>query len=278
MKHVLTLIIGVLLSSCANLSLNDVYRAPTFEYQQTQITSLDWSSLKGTTVIKIRNSNPYSLPVTDIEIEIWLEGQPWLTLDHRSLQTIPASSSIDLALDWGFVYQEILSQANSAYTRGEADFSVRIKPTLNVPLLGPQSLSWQESFTLPVPKLPKVSLNRWQIDSFSFTSIDMSFGFKIENPNVFSLSGDDLGLTLLREGRALTNIGAPSLNLNAKEDTNFTSTVSLSLLDVGKTVFDGLKDKRWPDGLDIEWRGKLFSKDLGMDLPSIQSLNVGGLD
>ena len=141
------LIVAFILAGCANLSLNDLYRSPTFQYQDTRIQSLDWAALEGITTIEITNTNRYAIPVSEIAVEIWLEGSPWLTLDNTAIDTLPASRSVSIDFNWGFVYSEILKQAKGAYDKGEADFTLHIRPTLNVPLLGSQTLAWQADFT-----------------------------------------------------------------------------------------------------------------------------------
>lgn len=278
MRVTVAVVVSLILTSCANLSLNDVYRSPTFQYQDTRIQSLDWTSLNGMTTIELTNSNPYALPVTEISVEIWLEGSPWLTLDNTSVDSLPASSSVDVNLNWGFVYKEILQQAKGSYDKGEADFTLHVRPTLNVPVLGPQTLNWQADFTLPVPKLPKISLSSWSLEDVSFTSLVLNLGFNVENPNKFSVDGKDLGITVLNEGRALTRIGVPDMSLNSNASSKVNTQVSMSLSDVGLAVFDGFRKQRWPDAFDVEWGGKLSSKDLGMDLPSLNKINVGGLN
>jgi hypothetical protein len=278
MRISVSLVVIVLLTSCANLSFNDVYRSPTFKYQDTQIAALDWASLDGVSTIEITNSNRYALPVSQVAVEIWLEGSPWLTLDSTAIDTLPASSSVSVDFNWGFIYSDILLQAKGAYDRGEADFSLHVRPTLNVPVLGPQTLAWQADFALPIPKLPTVSLSSWSLENISFTSVTLNLGLNLLNPNKFSLDGNDLGLTVSNDGRDLTQIGVPDLTVPADSTSEIGTQVTMSLKDAGLTVFDGLRQRQWPDSLDIDWAGDLSSKELGVDLPSLNNMNINGLN
>lgn len=261
--------LSLLLSSCANLSLNDVYQAPAFSYQQTQLTSVSLEALSGQSTIQIRNRNPYRIPVSQLETELWLEGEPWLTLSNAAIGGLPADGTIEAELDWSLVYDELISRAGGVYQAGEANLTLRLRPTLDVPVLGAQTLEWTADFTVPIPKLPKIRLTDWSVRSLSLTEVTLALGVEVENPNVFSVVTQGLGLDVARNGRSLASLGLADREIASGSTSDQQVMVSLSILDVGLSLANALNSGEWPQNLSLNWAGDWSSPDLSVPLPSL---------
>lgn len=260
---------ALLLSGCANLSLNDVYRNPTFDYQQTSIRSVSLDDLKGQSTIRIENSNPYRLPISELKTELLLEGEPWLNLSNAALGGLPASDSIETTLDWTLVYDRLIERAANVYQAGEARLTLRMTPTLDVPVLGPRTLTWTADFSVPIPKLPSVRLTDWSVSSLSLTRLTLNLGVAVSNPNVFSIDTQGLKLSMARDGKSLASLALADSRINADAQSQQNVEVSLSLLDVGLSLANALNTGQWPQSLALDWQGNWSSPDLGFDLPSL---------
>ncbi|EAR10898.1 LEA type 2 family protein [Reinekea blandensis] len=263
------ILVALLFSSCANLSLTDVYRTPDFQYQSTRLTAVSLDALTGQSSIQIRNRNPYQIPVSELETELWLEGQPWLTLSNRSIGGLPANGTIETELDWALVYDELARRAGDVYRAGEATLTLRMRPTLDVPVLGPQTLDWSAQFTVPIPKLPKLRLTDWSVRSLTLTEVTLALGVEVENPNVFSIATRGVALDLDRNGRSLASLGLADQTLDSKTTRTQQVMVSLSILDVGLSLANALNSGEWPQNLNLDWQGNWSSSDLAVPLPSL---------
>lgn len=258
------------LSGCASFSLDDVYQPPTFRYVDTNIQDVTFSQLEGQSVIQVRNANPYGLPVNQIKAELWLEGKPWLALDNSALSRgLPANQSISVSLNWALVFDELLQRAGGVYEKGEADFTLRLQPTLNVPVLGPQTLTWSSDFTVPVPKLPKISLSSWSVDSVSFSEVKLAMSFQVENPNAFGIDTQGLGLNIKQNGRTLSRLSLNDTSIKAGQQSTQRATIALSIADVGLSLARALQQGKWPNEFDMTWQGDWRSPDLDFALPSL---------
>lgn len=260
---------SLLLSGCANLSLNDVYQSPGFSYQQTRLTAVTLDDLSGQSTIQIRNSNPYRIPVSELETELWLEGEPWLTLSNAAIGGLPANGTIEAELDWALVYDELINRAAGVYQAGEANLTLRLRPTLDVPVLGPQTLNWRADFTVPIPKLPKIRLTDWSVRSLSLTEVTLALGIEVENPNVFSIATTGLGLDIDRNGRSLASLGLADRTIASEATSDQQVMLSLSVLDVGLSLANALNSGEWPQNLGLNWQGDWSSPDLAVPLPSL---------
>ncbi len=268
--RVFFLLVSTLLVGCANLSLTDVYRNPTFEYQSTKIAGVSFDNLAGTSVVQIRNSNPYQLPISQLNAQLWLEGEPWLALDNDAISGLPASGSVNVSFQWDLIFDQLLTRAVNVYQAGEADFTLKLSPTFTVPVLGPQTLVWSSDFTVPIPKLPKVSLQGWRLTNVSFSKLTLALDVAVFNPNVFSIATQGIKMDVGKDGRALADLQLRDANLQANGSSTQTVEVSLSIVDVGLTVVNALKSGQWPDTLAMNWAGAWRSPDLDFALPALR--------
>lgn len=258
------------LTGCANFSMNDVYQPPTFAYENTQFERIDWTSLSGRSLVSINNSNRYSLPVNQLGIEVWLEGEPWLNFNNTAINGLAAQQSTPLDVSWTMVFDELAQRASGAYQAGEAKLSIRLAPTLQVPLLGAQTMNWQQEFTVPVPKLPTMNVTAWRLESISFTQLTMGLDLAINNPNKFALNARNLNVDIQNNGRSLIQSGLAPLSLAADGEGNAKTSVTLSFADLGLTLVSALRTGSWPQNLAVNWKGAFASPDLGIDLPMVE--------
>jgi LEA14-like dessication related protein len=269
LKRMLVVLFALALVGCANLSINDVYRNPTFQYQSTKISDVSLNSLSGQSVVRINNANPYTLPVSQLTAELWLEGQPWLKLDNDAISGLPASKSVTVNFQWDLVFEQLLTRASNVYKAGEAEFTLKLSPTFAVPVLGPQTLSWDSTFVVPVPKLPKVSLKDWSIKNATLTSLTLGLDIAIDNPNVFSIATQGWDMNVGRSDKPLAKLSLADSVLKSNTESVQKLELKVSLVDVGLSVLNALKSGRWPSDMSLAWAGKWSSSDLGFALPDI---------
>lgn len=269
MKNFLLVVAMGLLAGCSNLSMNDVYQNPSFSYQSTSFKGLTFDNVAGSSEISIYNPNPYSIPVSALNAELWLDGKEWLALDGGAVSGLSANKAITVNLDWNLIFSELLSQARSSYDNGQAEFTLVMKPELEVPLLGAKTMDWQSSFSVPVPKLPTVRMKDWAVTGISLTAISMALTFDVENPNVFSVVTEDLNVGLARNGSSLAKLSLADQKLAAGSSSEQKVELELSLMQAGLSIFNSLKNNQWSDSLQMDWSGDWYSPDLDVALPDL---------
>ncbi|WP_320822439.1 hypothetical protein [Reinekea sp.] len=268
MKKYLPLLF-VALTGCANLSLTDVYQAPTFRYQSTKITQVSFSELSAASVVQIHNGNPYQLPVNSLGAELWLAGQPLLELDSNPIAGLRAGRDTEIVLNWGLVFADLLQRSASAYKNGEAELTLKLSPALNVPLLGPQTLNWQSRFTVPIPKLPSLQLSGWRVAAVSLTSVRLALDLQLVNPNSFAVDTQGWSLAVKNDQRALATLDLRDSAIKAGSQSTQQVDLTLALADVGLALLTSLKSGTWPASLAVNWAGAWRSPDLAFALPAI---------
>lgn len=269
LKLILIAITTLLLAGCANLSLEHVYQAPSFKYQSTGINKLDFNALNAHSVVKIHNPNPYQLPISGLGAQLWLEGEPWLDLDSSSINSLPARSSVAVNFQWALVFEQLLSRAENVYQTGIAEFTLKLAPKINVPLLGPQAVNWTSSFSVAIPKLPKVSLNNFSLQNVSFTQVSLALDIAVDNPNAFAVNTQGWQLSVGNPSKPLATLKLADAALTPTSTSVHNVNLSLSLMDVGLEMMTALKSGKWPKSLALNWQGKWASPDLDFSLPDL---------
>lgn len=269
LMKILSLLPALFLTACASLSLDEAYKKPTFDYQSTKVTGVSFTELSAQSVVQIKNTNPYALPLSHLTAKLKLEGEDWLDLKNDSISRIPAGGTTTATFDWALIYDQLLARMANVYQQGEANLTLVLEPTLDVPLLGSRTLTWQSDFSVPIPKLPTLSVKNWRVSSISFKAIELSFDLAMTNPNVFSVNTRDWQAGFKQKQRSLASIRLKDTQLPAKGATQETVTFSLSIAEAGMSVITALKGGQWPSDFSADWQGDWASPDLSFDLPSL---------
>jgi hypothetical protein len=215
------------------------------------------------------NSNAYRLPITEFAAQLWLDGEPWIDLGTPTLSGLAARSSTTVEFDWTVTAAGLLQRARDAYTAGEANLELRLRPTLTVPLLGARQLDWSHDFTVPVPKSPQVQLADWRIEDIGFTSVSMALDLIVTNPNRFDLATGPFDLGVTADGQNLSRMQLSGMEVGAGASKRQTTTVTLGFGGLGISVLEALRSGEWPSTLGLNWSGNMNSPDLGLDLPAL---------
>lgn len=255
------------LAGCAGLGVEDVYRSPTFQHQSSQLTALSWQQLDGRSRVVIDNPNAYALPIQSLRAELWLDGEPWLQLDSPPISGLPAGRATTVELDWSLAVSGLVDRVTDAYDQGEVELTLHLAPTVAVPVLGPRQLQWEQAFVVPVPRLPRVQLADWRVDSLSLTSLTLELDLLLDNPNRFGLSTGPVELALRNGSTPVSAVGLSPVSMGSGEKRVQSTRLRLDYGDLGATLITALRDGTWPSNLDLQWSASVRSPDLGLDLP-----------
>jgi hypothetical protein len=259
----------LILGGCASFGVDNAYRQPDFTHQTTRLTGITWTGVSGSSRVEMTNSNAYRLPITEFAAQLWLDGEPWIDLGTPTLSGLAARSSTTVEFDWTVTAAGLLQRARDAYTAGEANLELRLRPTLTVPLLGARQLDWSHDFTVPVPKSPQVQLADWRIEDIGFTSVSMALDLIVTNPNRFDLATGPFDLGVTADGQNLSRMQLSGMEVGAGASKRQTTTVTLGFGGLGISVLEALRSGEWPSTLGLNWSGNMNSPDLGLDLPAL---------
>jgi len=197
---------------------------PTVDFQNLNITDIDFTSITTAFNFQITNPNPVGLRVDGFEYQFVIEGKQFLSGNNPDRLELAAGEesivSIPITLKYIDVYEVVTTLAEN---EGRIPYNISGKFFFNTPI-GRIPIPFSKSGELPVLKMPKISLANISLKNLSLRRADIVFNLKFENPNIFAIAFDNFSYNLslnqqqLVEG--ITNHEIPQIFTDKKKRKN----------------------------------------------------------
>jgi LEA14-like dessication related protein len=127
--------------------------------------------------------------------------------------------------------------------------------TIDVPLLGKLRYPVTSSGTLPLPKLPRVSLQTLSLEKLSYSGATLALKVVVDNPNAFNVGLDKLRYDFKVNGKRWLSGQRSSLGNIANNQSNvITLPITLNFFEMGSGLYGLLNSG---EALDYSLSGKL---------------------
>ncbi len=245
---ILVTIFAALLSACANLgdlsSATDIAK-PKISLANTTIKQLSMDKVDLNINLNIDNPNPVGFSLAGFDYELIINEQLF-TKGTQTTQTQVAASSVSTtAIPLTIVFSELAKIIKDVKNMNEVDYEIKTTARVDLPLIGAYPINSSDTGKLPIPKLPKISVENIALDKLNFTSADVLVKLNIENPNVFDI---DISKLLYNLNVAGNPWGSASLNkpIQLKRDASneIEIPINLSLMQLGGSLIDSLTNQK----------------------------------
>ena len=200
------------LFGCA--TVRDLIQPPEVGFEEARIEDISFTNLDTAFTFRITNPNPVGLKIDRLDYNLELDGRPFLEgiidsgiplrADSSGTAEVPVSISL---LD---AYDTITQVFESDY------LPYRISGSMSIGIF---TVPFEHQGRLPVPKPPKVRLQKVMVDRITPLGADMTFRFLLENDNPFTI--DVAGLTYSIALGGIDFAGGTSRSLpNAKAENS----------------------------------------------------------
>jgi LEA14-like dessication related protein len=253
-----------LVSGCSALQdIADNIQKPALSIKDVRITDFNFQEIELTYDVKIENPNSVAVQMLGYDYELEINNHKLVQGDQPEKMTIQAGREstfqVPMTLNFSDIYNTIQSLANA----DDASYHFLGHLTFDLPLLGRTELPINKEGTIPLLKLPNVSVENIQVENLSFSSADLSLILQFQNPNAFGLDIDSLNYNLVindkpwAEGTALQNV-----HIKENDVTELAIPISLNLSQIGFSAYRILTGAQQ---LDYQLNG-VFSLDVGHEL------------
>lgn len=245
----------VLLSGCALFEQEMERRQPTASVEGTRISALSFDSVDLEVDVRIDNPNPVGVRLAGLDYDLRLDGERALSGESNARSNIPARDSGTVSVPITLGFQELYERVSGLRGRNEVDYEVDLGLNVDVPVLGVQRLSASTSDTLPLPKVPRVSLSDVRVDRLGLTGARMLVDLGVSNPNGFGLDLDALRYSFTVEGQDwVSGMVEESTRLDSNETSTLTVPVELDFASLGSGLYRMLTENR---ALDYQLQGSM---------------------
>ncbi len=202
---------AALLSGCA--ALEKRVEQPQVKLNDVRVVAASLADAQLAFDLEVYNPNPLSLLLQGLSYELQLEDKSLLSGELGDRLRIGAGGRSRVTLPFTLRYAEVLGSL-AALGRNEAiDYRLSGKADF-----GLFAIPYAKAGTLPLPRLPEVSVQSLRVERLTATGAQLALGLKVNNANGFSVrfSGFDYRLNL-GEASVLQGESANPLSVQANQ-------------------------------------------------------------
>lgn len=227
-----------MLSGCSTLSGLGKAQQPTASVTQVSFADISLQAITLNVHVRVHNPNPFAVQGAGLDLHMLINDNRLLSVaqpDNR--MTLPARGHTDLILPLTVEYAALYRTASGLRGKNEVPYALQGHVRIDVPVLGEISAPFQFNDTLPIPRLPNVSLDSVQLVETSFSRVRLNVTLNMNNPNRFAIALNQLGFQLNANQRALAQADVGRMSLNGNQQQTVTVPISLSLAELGSALF-----------------------------------------
>lgn len=246
-----------LLGGCNPGNIRDALESqkPRVSVAGQQLTRLDFQQVNMAFDIRVDNPNPVGLSLGGLDYDLKLAGHSFASGRQNKQMQLKAAGASTFQLPLSMRFAEIYQGLDKLKGKNEVLYELTTGLMIDVPLLGKLRYPVTTSGTLPLPKLPKVSVNSLTLEKLNFSGATLALKLKVNNPNAFGVALNKLRYDFKVNGKRWVSGNRASLgSLAANQGNEVTLPITLNFMELGSGLYSMLKGGQ---DLDYSLSGKL---------------------
>ena len=226
---------------------NKTFLLPRLELSKLEISSLTSKKIEMTATLLIKNQIPISFTADSFQYQVYINNTEVMKDHYEKSIEIKGNqiSSVSLPIT---LFREDLVNALKAGAHNHidsADYTFHLSFFTHIPFKKGFTINIKKF--LPLLRVPKIKENHIYIRSINFSKADLDLIITIDNPNVFPLQAKNIAYEVTIESSHLVKGMIEGITaIKAKSASELKIPMTVSLKEVGKTIFDLLKKGKGP--------------------------------
>lgn len=265
----MVLVCAILGAGCATVREMAHAQKPLVSVAQARIAGLSFETIDLAIDLKVTNPNTFSLPLAALDYALSLSGRSVLSGSQPQSISIPANGQRIVTLPLSLRFRDLFASIGSLSSRDEAPYGVSCGLSFDVPLLGRTRIPIHHEGSLPLVRMPGISLGGLRVRDLSMTGATMDISLGIDNPNGFDISMKRIEYSLAINGASWA-MGQSHRSdvIPRKGRSELRIPVALDFLAIGSGVYDLL---RGSSQVSYALSGAL---DVGTSLPLLNAATL----
>lgn len=237
----MTLALSLSFHGCSTLNalLQEGVQKPTASVSNARISGLSFNAVDLLFDIEVANPNSMGINLQGFDYDFAIDNLSFLKGDNQDGLQIGAnaSSTIQIPLTVGF--NELYQTYNAIKNQDSTRYELKTGFSFDLPVLGAVRIPVSKSGTIPLLKMPSISLGSLKLDKLGLTGADLELVLDLENSNGLPLNLDKLNYQFDVNGRqwGLGEV-TQNLSLNENSSTSLKIPLSLNFLQMGRSIYD----------------------------------------
>jgi LEA14-like dessication related protein len=240
LSHLLILVfVSAGLTGCALLgSLAGTVQTPDVKYKSMKFDALSFDGVTMLFDFEVDNPNRLNLSAKGYSYSFSVSENPFLSGRNDDGLELRAQSASIVTVPVRFGFREAFDTVTALASSDSIAYGIESTFRFEIPVLGVKEVPVSASGWIPVPKMPRLSLQDISIRNLSFTGAEINVRLQFENPNVFGMSFSDVEYDLSVDGTRWASAGIRQSIIMAPNETQTVDIpVRLDLGQLGLSVY-----------------------------------------
>ena len=258
-------------SACSSLNqmVGNAVQKPDVKVSNVKIAGLSFDSVDLLFDIDVSNPNGVGISLAGFDYGLNINGNSFLSGNNGDGLKIPANGNHGIQLPLTLKFKDIYQTFTNIRNQDTSAYELSAGFSFDLPILGAVRVPVSKSGSIPLLKLPSISMGGLKLKNLNLTSADIELGIKINNPNAFGMVMNALNYDLNINGKPWgSGVTSNAMNVNEKGESEIKIPLSLNFLQIGTGVYNML---RGGGALNYQLKGDV---NLGSTLPLLQDLQL----
>lgn len=264
-----TIVAALIISGCASVpTLQSL--TPEAKVSSTRLAGLTMQAASVEALIDIENKAPLNLTTKNLQLDLQVAGQSIAEVLINEPVSIAANGSKTIAVPINLPYQALFNAASELKGANEFEFALVGSTAFPIPGFGDARVPLNFTGRLPIPQLPKITLDEVVLSELGVRKTVMDVYIGIENPNVFPLTLTDFNIKMDANNNRLLDVRAlQDIQVSGGESVRKKFPLTLQIDRAGLMLYQAILGQE-----AIEWDINGRTDIAGMQGLSVNDLGI----
>lgn len=241
-KLIFTVLILSFLSGCNTIKDLANVQKPSVRYSSMSIEDISFSDVTLLFDFDVTNPNSFGVSADQYQYEFFINGNEFVTGIQNEKFRIANNSTTTIQVPVSLTFSEVFETVSSVARQDSMAYRLSTEVQFDIAGLGKQRVPVSTQGELPIPKMPRIELNSFEVEDLSLMGADLVAAFRIENPNPFGISFANTFYNIEVNGKDWLNTTLErNINLNGSESDLITIPIRLNSSQMGSVLMDMLR-------------------------------------
>jgi len=231
-------------AGCSTVQRIIGYQQPEVRYTDMSVEGISLEKIDLKFYFEIDNPNRVGITLEEYTYNLLINEYDFLSGSHREQLEIASRGTGTVALPLSLSYREVYQSVSSVARADSFSYRLSTEVGVNIPVYGKSLIPVTVEGSLPRLRMPEVGFVGFDVNSLSFSGVDVTLTLNISNPNPMGMKLSDLNLAASIGGHDLGGIDVSDIAVGSGENIAVPVRMSMSLSGIGGTLMDMLRGNR----------------------------------
>lgn len=220
-------------------SLEQFFQKPDVAFKSVSLQSMSFYDATAIFSFDVTNPNPVGASLRNLTYDLAIDQKSIARGTAEKGLNIPAGGTGVVELPVSITYADVIDSL--AELAGKSDIPYDLSGAFNFMGI---AIPYHTAGTLPLPKLPAISLKNVQIEKLSWSGAALEFVLELENYNAFGLDVSGLICDIAMGGKPFVHSQTEKgVSISPNGAATVTIPADINFIWLGKSAYDALSGK-----------------------------------